>query len=218
MAVINKGIPAGQYLGLSTDTKPTGVANGSTFFETDTNTMYTTGDGGTTWVKKGGRGGFLRHTIVEHPFGKDNARTTGVQFSDAVATTAQAWKTVEEITIEPPIGGDIVELEVGITWAQKSASTVKYVRGRVQARNKDGTWVTIVDDGTSPAAGNAYIEDAADASSYAEHTLSGRIETSANLDEVPLDIQVQVFPEAHATEVATGKVKSSSFVKITYDE
>lgn len=157
------------------------------------------------------------HTIIEHPFGKDKARSTGEQYSDEVTTTDAAWTTVESVTIEPPVGGNIVELEVGITWAQKSSGATKYVRGRVQARNKGGTWVTIIDDAVSPAAGNPYIEDAADASGYTEHTFSGRIETEANLNAVPLDIQVQVQRE-DATENATGKVKNSSYVKVTYDE
>jgi len=159
-----------------------------------------------------------RHTIVEHPFGKDKARTDGVQWCDEVVTSATEWTVVESKTIEPPVGGTIVELEVGITFAHKSASTVKFVRSRVQARNKDGTWVTIIDDGTSPASGNAYVEKAASAAAYTEYTLSGRIEVEANLNTVPIDIKVEVYPEDDGTEHATGKVKNSSYVKITYDE
>ena len=154
----------------------------------------------------------LVHT--EHPFGKDALRDNGVQWSDEVVTTEQDWKTIESITIEPPgPGGSIIEVELGITWAQKSSGATKYVRGRVQARNKDGTWVDLIDDAVSPAAGNAYKEDAADASAYHEHTFSGRFATVANFNAVPLDVQVQVYPEAHATET----VKNSSYVKVIYD-
>lgn len=214
--------------GESSDDKPTGVISGSTFRETDTRALYITHDGDN-WVVADKRTrlvredgtfvkSFERHITIEYPFGKDKVRSTGIQYSDEVVTTAQDWKTVESVTIEPPVGGTIVELEVGITFSMKSSGAAKYVRGRVRVRNKDGTWVVICADGTSPAAGNAYIEKAASAAAYTEYTFSGRIETEANLNAVPLDIEVQVYPEAHVTETATGKVKNSSYVRIVYDE
>ena len=62
MAVLKKGIPAGQFSGASGDTKPKqstylsntqphSVASGSTFYELDTGIMWITGDG-ETWVEK----------------------------------------------------------------------------------------------------------------------------------------------------------------------
>lgn len=42
-----------RYIGLSSDSKPTGVPVGSTFLEHDTDAIYITHDGGTTWVLKG---------------------------------------------------------------------------------------------------------------------------------------------------------------------
>lgn len=39
------------FIGLSSDSKPTSVAVGSTFLETDTGDIYITTDDGTTWVK-----------------------------------------------------------------------------------------------------------------------------------------------------------------------
>lgn len=165
-----------------------------------------------------GSGLLERYTFIEHPFGKNTgARSDGVQYSAEVTSDAAAYKTVESVTVDPHRKGKIIELEIGITWSQKSSSTTKYVRGRIQARNKGGTWVDIIDDGTSPASGNAYVEDAASAAAYTSHTFSGRITTEANLDKIPFDIQVQVFPETQATESATGKVKNSSYIKVTYD-
>jgi len=41
---------AHEYVGLSTDSKPTGVPAGSTFFEYDSHELYITYDG-TNWVK-----------------------------------------------------------------------------------------------------------------------------------------------------------------------
>ncbi len=40
-----------KYLGLSSDTKPTGVPVGSTFLETDTKNLFVTYDG-TNWSQK----------------------------------------------------------------------------------------------------------------------------------------------------------------------
>ncbi len=40
-----------RYSGLSTDTKPAVCPIGSIFWEYDTNDVYTTPDGGTTWVE-----------------------------------------------------------------------------------------------------------------------------------------------------------------------
>lgn len=160
-------------------------------------------------------------TITEYPFGKDYLRSTGTQYSDEYTTVAdETYETVESVTIEPPVGGDIVEVELGITWSQKSDGTARYVRGRVQARNKNETWVTLSYDGTSPVAGNAYIEDTADASSYSKHTFSGRFETEWNFNKVPFDIRVQVLigPQVAAeTEHALGKVKNSSYIRVKYN-
>lgn len=152
---------------------------------------------------------------IEHTFGKDNLRSTGVQYSDEVTTTDGNWTTVESIVFAPPKLGKLLEVEMGITWAQKSSSTAKYVRGRIQARNSSGTWVTILDDGTSPTAGNAYQETAADASSYTEYTYSGRVELVTNFDDFPFDVRVQVQRE-DSGENATGKVKNSSYIKIKH--
>ncbi|MDY6835497.1 MAG: hypothetical protein SVY53_11930 [Chloroflexota bacterium] len=157
-----------------------------------------------------------------HPFGKDSLRSTGVQYSDEVTTTDGEWTTVESVTVTVPIEKKratepIVEVELGITWAQKSSGASKYVRGRVQGRNTGGTWVTLIDDGTSPATGNAYQETAADASSYTEYTYSGRYETVTNFNQVNFDLQVQVQRE-DATEEAVGKVKGSSYVRVLYSD
>ena len=161
---------------------------------------------------------FRRHIITKYPFGKGALRSTGIQWSDEVASSSQAWTTVEAITIEPPVGGDIVELYLGITWQQKSSGATKYVRGRVAICDKGGTLISVVDDAASPASGNAYVEDAADASSYSGHTFSGYVKVATGYNKVPLTIAVQVYPETDATEHAEGEVKNSSQVKIVYDE
>jgi hypothetical protein len=53
-----------RFVGLSTDTKPTSVPCGSTFFEYDTQALYITPDDGTTW------------TLKEYPANNSVAATT----------------------------------------------------------------------------------------------------------------------------------------------
>ncbi len=49
MTVYLVPIHTNRYIGASSDNKPTGVPVGSTFFETDTGSMYICSDG-STWV------------------------------------------------------------------------------------------------------------------------------------------------------------------------
>ena len=42
-----------ELAGLSTDTKPTGFATGSSFFEVDTSDVYFYDEAGKTWIKAG---------------------------------------------------------------------------------------------------------------------------------------------------------------------
>lgn len=56
MTVKKTAISIHRYTGLSTDTKPTGVPEGSTFLATNTNSLYITPDGGATWVLKDATG------------------------------------------------------------------------------------------------------------------------------------------------------------------
>ncbi len=159
---------------------------------------------------------------IEHPFGKGTLRTSGTQYTAEVADTTgttAAWVEVSKVTIEPPSRGKIQELELGVTWSQKNSSTGSFVNGRVVARNKDGTYISIVDSGTSPATGVDYIQTASnatnDATTYTEYTLAGYVPTTTLLDSVPFDVAVQIQREA-TTGIATAKVKNSSYVKVTY--
>ena len=156
---------------------------------------------------------------TEYPFGKDSLRSDGSQWSDeAVDTTGTTatWVDVESVTIEPPGGGGvIVEVELGVTWAQKHSSTGAFVNGRVVGRNKDGTWVVLIDTGTSPATSNAYVQGGTTSTTYAEHTYSGRFETETNFNTVPFDLAVQIQRE-DTTGTATAKVKNNSYVTVRY--
>ena len=132
----------------------------------------------------------------------------GVQYSAEVTTNDAAWTTVESITIEPPAtgAGNIVEVEFGLTYSIKSSSTVKYVKHKAQARDKDGTWVDLYSE----------VTRSADASAYLEVTYSGRFKPVTDFDAVPFEVQIMIQRE-DAGEEASGKVKNSSYVKVIYN-
>lgn len=142
----------------------------------------------------------------EKPFGKGDLTSDSVQESAEVTTSDATWTTIESVTIEPPATGSIAEIEFGLTYSIKSSNTAKFVKHKAQARDKDGTWVDLYTEVTRTA----------DASVYAEVTYGGRFKTVTNFDAVPFDIQIMVQRE-DATEEATGKVKNSSYIKVTYN-
>jgi hypothetical protein len=54
-----------RWIGLSTDTKPTGVPVGATCLEFDTGKLFTTPDGGTNWVLKSAEGAVFQTTTID---------------------------------------------------------------------------------------------------------------------------------------------------------
>ncbi|MCP4526281.1 MAG: hypothetical protein GY833_10260, partial [Aestuariibacter sp.] len=157
--------------------------------------------------------------MLFNPWGGGVALPNASSWSTAVPTTTAAWTTVQQVTINVPMdlnrsAEPIIQLDVSVTWRQKSSSTAKYVRGRVVACNSGGTYQVIMADADG---GNAYIEDAADASSYTNHTvaLSGITLVTDLLDTVPIDVAVQIIRE-DATENATGQVLSAGYVRVIW--
>ena len=149
-------------------------------------------------------------SVTLHPFGKGDLTATGVQYSDVVTGTTTTYEDVEEVTIDVPLEAGrstepIVEVELGITWRQSCDGATDNAVGRVQARDSGGTYVTIMTEVTNVAAGVT----------YEEWTYSGRFETVANLDVVPLDIKVQVRSDG-TTNNGRAQVKNSSYVTVIY--
>jgi len=143
---------------------------------------------------------------IEHPFAKGNLTSDGVQWSTEKTTSTDDYETVEEVTVNPPALGGIIELELSLTCAIKSSGTLESVLFKWQARNSGGTWVNLHDEVTYPA----------NASTYREYTYSGRFKPVANFNSVPFDIRLQIKSGAAGGENATGKTKNSSYVKLIY--
>ena len=111
--------------------------------------------------------GIVEYT--EHPFGKGNLTTDGVQYSSEVGVaTATSDLAVETVTIEPLAPGDVKEYEFGLTAAFKATtSTTADIIYQWQARNKDGTYVNLHTAATITNASTTYV-------ATGEPTQSGR--------------------------------------------
>ena len=143
---------------------------------------------------------------IEHPFAKSNLTSDGVQWSAEKTTATDEYETVEEVTINPPVLGAVIEFELGLTCAVKSGGTLESVLFKWQARNKGGTWVDLHDE----------VTYSADASAYKEYTYSGRFQPIANFNAIPFDIRLAIKSGAAGGENAVGKTKNSSYVKVIY--
>jgi len=143
---------------------------------------------------------------IEHPFAKGDLTSDGVQWSAEKTTSTDDYETVEEVTVNPPALGAIIEFEFGLTCAVKSSGASESVLFKWQARNKGGTWVDL----------HGEVTYSADASAYEEYTYSGRFKPVANFNAVPFDIQLTIKSGAAGGENAVGKTKNSSYVKVVY--
>lgn len=143
---------------------------------------------------------------IEHPFAKGNLTSEGVQWSAEKTTTTDDYETVEEVTINPPALGAVIEFEFGLTCAVKSSGTGESALFKWQARNKGGTWVDLHDE----------VTYAADASAYKEYTYSGRFKPVANFNAVPFEVRLAIKSGGAGGESAVGKTKNSSYIKVIY--
>ena len=140
---------------------------------------------------------------VEYPFAKGPLTANGIQWSAEATSSTTTYKTVEAVTIQPSMAAAIKELELGITWAQRCDGATARAVGKIQGRNKAGTWVDLMAEVTNANAGTA----------YEEKTYSGRFKPTGNLDAIPFELQVLVKSDGATAGVnAVGKVKNSSYV------
>ena len=143
---------------------------------------------------------------IEHSFARGNLTSDGVQWSAEKTTSGDDYETVEEVAVNPPALGAVIEYEFGLTCAVKSSGTLEDVLFKWQARNKGGTWVDL----------HGEVTYAADASVYEEYTYSGRFKPVANFNAVPFDVRLTIKSGSAGGENAIGKVKNSSYVRVIY--
>ncbi len=150
--------------------------------------------------------GFTVVEHIEHPLARGNLTSDGVQWSAEKTTSTDDYETVEEVSVNPPALGAIIEFEFGLTCAVKSSGGTESVKFKWQARNKGGTWVDLHDE----------VTYSADASAYKEYTYSGRFQPVANFNAVPFDIRLAIKSGTAGGENAVGKTKNSSYIKVIY--
>ncbi|MDO8569066.1 MAG: hypothetical protein Q7R57_10205 [Dehalococcoidales bacterium] len=143
---------------------------------------------------------------IEHPFAKGNLTSDGVQWSAEKTTSTDAYEAVEEVTVNPPVLGAVIEFDFGLTCAVKSSGAAESVLFKWQARNKGGTWVDLNDE----------VTYAANASTYKEYTYSGRFKPVTNFTSLPFDIRLVIKSGGAGGENAVGKTKGSSYIKVVY--
>ncbi|MDP2731408.1 MAG: hypothetical protein Q8O55_13165 [Dehalococcoidales bacterium] len=143
---------------------------------------------------------------VEHPFAKGNLTSDGVQWSVEKTTSTDGYETVEEVKVNPPALGAIIEFEFGLTCAVKSSSTLESVLFKWQGRNSGGSWVDL----------HSEVTYSPDASTYKEYTYSGRFKPVTDFNKTPFDIRLQIKSGSAGGENALGKTKNSSYVKVIY--
>lgn len=143
---------------------------------------------------------------IEHPLAKGALTADGVQWCPEKTTSTDVYETVEEVTLNPPALGAIVEFEFGLTCAVRSSGTAESVLFKWQARNQGEIWVDL----------HPEVTRAANASAYLEYTYSGRFRPVANFNRLPFDIRLLIRSGVAAGENAIARTKNSSYVRIVY--
>ena len=149
----------------------------------------------------------LLGAVILHPFGAGDLASDGVQYSDELTTSSNDYETVEKITIDFGVRAKILEVEFGLTCKIKSSGATEGVKFKWQARNQFGTWVDL----------HSEVTYAADASAYAEYTMSGRFVVVANFNSIPCELQLLLKTAVANGENALGMTKNSSYVAIILD-
>ena len=143
-----------------------------------------------------------------HPFGKGALTVDGNQYSTEVTgITNTAYVNIETVTIIKPAGATLEEIEFGLTGAVKSSSTAKTVLWKFQGSDDSITWVDLC----------AAQTRSADASVYADVTISGRFTPVAGFLGNGASFQLRMVVEAgDPAETSSAKTKNSSYVLIRY--
>ena len=146
--------------------------------------------------------------ITLKPFGKGSLTTDGVQYSAVVSDIGDTYTAIETITINQPLGYTLEEIELALTVAIKSSSTVEGVNWKMQASDVGAVWEDLIAERTR----------AADASVYADVSASGRFAPTGNFLGTGSTFQVRAVVKSAvaAGETAAGKMKNSSYIVCKY--
>ncbi len=146
----------------------------------------------------------IEHT--EYPFAKGDLTADGVQWSDEVdTTTADTDVEVECITVRPPVLGNLLEVEFGLTAAFRAVSSgTADLTYKWQARNKGGTWADLHGAVTKADIGTTWVEE----------TRSGRFALVASFNALPFEVRLVI--QCNEANEGRARVKGSSYVRVKY--
>lgn len=146
----------------------------------------------------------IEHT--EYPFAKSDLTSDGIQWSaEKDTTTVGVDVEVENVTIQPPALGAVLEVEFGLTAAFRAVSSATAdLTYKWQARNNGGTWVDLHTAVTKTDIGTTYVEE----------TRSGRFKTVANFNAVPFEVRLVI--QCNEANQGRAKIKNTSLVRVKY--
>lgn len=146
--------------------------------------------------------------ITRHPFAKGLLTTDGIQYSAEVAGIGDAYTAIETKTFYQPAGFTLAEIEFGLTGAIKSSAALEGVNWKWQVSDDGAAWEDLIAEQTR----------AADASVYADRTISGRFAPTGNFLGGGSTFQVRMMVKSAVVggETAAGKTKNSSYITASY--
>ena len=149
--------------------------------------------------------------ITVHPFGSGNLTIDGQQFStpSTTGTASNVLATVGPSTAQPPVVGDMYELEFGLTSAiRQDATAPSTIQWMWQGRNiGQSSWRNLM------AANDSTVTES---TAYVENTYSGRLNLTHQLDVLPFEVQLVITKADSRTAAArsgVAKIKSSTYAK-----
>jgi len=140
------------------------------------------------------------------PFANGVISTDPNQYGAEVTTSDGTWTEVESVEIDLGTPAIIKQIEIELKVQVKSSGATKYMKYKLQGRNKGGTWTDI-------SAEEMY---AANASAYAKKTIKGLVTPVANFNQLPIELRFMIQRE-DAVEEAIAHVDSLTKVNIIID-
>ncbi len=146
----------------------------------------------------------IEHT--EYPFAKGDLTSDGIQWSaEQDTSTTEVDVEVENVTINPPALGAMIEVELGLTAVFRAISSATAdLTYKWQVRNKGGTWTDLHSAVTKTDIGTTYIEE----------TRSGRFQLVANFNSLPFEVRLII--QCNEANEGRAKIKNSSYVRVIY--
>ena len=131
----------------------------------------------------------------------------GIQWSDEKTQAVGGAETqVFGAIFEPPRGGTLVAVELGLVCQLKSGEATVAKKWRWKARNKDGTWVNL----------HTEVEENL-TTAYVEKVRSGNFYAVTNFNKVPFEIGLFCTPHASTADATIiSQVKNASQATVIY--